>query len=206
MVDVAVAARRSPLQSLASATTWPELFAGNSVSMREIPFVSQVNLRVDPASAAADRVPRAIGVALPLTPNRVANASRWSALWLGPDEWLVVGPDGDAPAIEASLREALGTDWGSVVDVSANRTVIELSGPAARMVLAKGCPLDLHPRQFGTGSCAQSLLAKALVMLWRRDDEPTYWIFVRASFAVYVAEWLLDALVEFRSRAQEHRN
>jgi sarcosine oxidase subunit gamma len=198
---VELAGRRTPLQSLTGVTKWPELFSGDGVYVREVTFVSQVNLRVDPTSSAADRIARAVGVALPSTPNRVASGSCWSALWLGPDEWLVVGPDGDAPAIEACLREALGTDWGSIVDVSANRTVIEVGGPAAPMVLAKGCPLDLHPRQFGTGSCAQSLLAKALVTLWQRDNQPAYWIFVRASFAVYVAEWLLDALLEFRSHA-----
>jgi sarcosine oxidase subunit gamma len=33
-----------------------------------------------------------------------------------------------------------------VVDLSANRTTFELTGPQGRAVLEKGCSLDLHPR------------------------------------------------------------
>jgi sarcosine oxidase subunit gamma len=67
------------------------------------------------------------------------------------------------------------------------------------MVLAKGFPLDLHPRRFASGTYAQSLLAKAQIILWQRDARPTYWLFVRRSFAAYVADWLLDASFEFMS-------
>jgi sarcosine oxidase subunit gamma len=189
--------RRSPLRGFTAGHGWPELFVGQSVSLREVPFVSQVNLRLDPDSEVAARAGEALGLALPVVPNTTTTAGPWTALWLGPDEWLIVGPDTDAASVEASLRQALGADWGSVVDVSANRTVLELRGPSARAALAKGCPLDLHPRQFASGACAQSLLAKAQVILWQRDDRPTYWIFPRASFAIYVAEWLLTALQEF---------
>jgi sarcosine oxidase subunit gamma len=183
--------RRSPLQALASASDWPQLFSSRTVSLREVPFISQVNVRLQPQSDLAALAAEALGLALPALPNTTATGGLRTALWLGPDEWLVVGPDGDAPIVEASLRQALHAEWRSVVDVSANRAVLELRGPWARLALARGCPLDLHPRQFGSASCAQSLLAKAQVILWQRDDQPTYWIFARASFAVYVAEWLL---------------
>ena len=191
--------RRSPLQGFAAGHGWPELFVSRSVSLREVPFVSQVNVRLDPDSDVAVRAADALGFVLPVLPNTTATCGFRTALWLGPDEWLVVGPEGDAASVEASLRDALGADWGSVVDVSANRTVLELQGPSARLALARGCPLDLHPRHFGSGACAQSLLAKAQVILWQRDDQPTYWIFVRASFATYEAEWLLTALQEFET-------
>jgi sarcosine oxidase subunit gamma len=81
-----------------------------------------------------------------------------------------------------------------VVDVSANRTTMALTGPAARDVLEGGCSIDLHPRAFGTGSCAQTLLARAGVILLATSAEPEYWILVRPSFAAYVATWLLDAI------------
>jgi sarcosine oxidase, subunit gamma len=191
--------RRSPLQGLAAGRGWPELFLSPGVSLREVPFVSQVNLRPDPDSDLAARAADALRLTVPVVPNTTATSGLRTALWLGPDEWLIVGPDGDAPGVATALRDALGADWGSVVDVSANRTVLELRGPWARSALTKGCPLDLHPRQFASGACAQSLLAKAQVILWQRDDQPTYWIFVRASFAVYVAEWLLTALQEFEA-------
>jgi sarcosine oxidase subunit gamma len=192
--------QRSPLQTLAWASDWPTLAVSTSYTLREVPFQSQINLRYraqdgDGASTdPVDRVRTALGLAPPLEPNTTATAGQTTVLWLGPDEWLVVSPPGDAARVETSLRQALASHWGSVVDVSAHRTVIELSGQDARSILARGCPLDLHPRVFHPGSCAQSLLAKAPVLLWQQDSIPTYWIFVRASFAEYVAAWFRHTL------------
>jgi sarcosine oxidase subunit gamma len=52
-----------------------------------------------------------------------------------------------------------------VVDVGANRTTLLVSGPAARAVLERGCTLDLHPRSFTAGHCAQTTFARALMTL-----------------------------------------
>jgi sarcosine oxidase subunit gamma len=60
-------------------------------------------------------------------------------------------------------------------------------------VLAAGCALDLHPRAFGPGRCAQTLLARAAVILEQTSGEPAYRIYVRPSFAGYLADWLRDA-------------
>jgi sarcosine oxidase subunit gamma len=131
-----------------------------------------------------------LGVPVP-APNRVTTAGERAILWLGPDEYLVVAPDGD------DVAEVTGE---SVVDVSANRTTIELSGPYARDVLEKGMSIDLHPRAFGPGRCAQTLLARAQVVLRQLDSldrtEPTYHVLVRGSFAPYLADWLVDAAKE----------
>jgi sarcosine oxidase subunit gamma len=154
-------------------------------------YVTQVNVRASEAVAA--RVGQALGMALPMEPNTVNTRDGRSALWLGPDEWLIVDAPGRVAEIETLVREVLAPDWGSVVDVSANRVVFELSGPSARDVLAQGCPLDLHPRQFGAGRCAQTLLARTAVILWQIDAAPTYRILVRASFAAHLARWLADA-------------
>jgi sarcosine oxidase subunit gamma len=86
---------------------------------------------------------------------------------------------------------------GALVDVSGQRTILEISGPKAREVLAKGCRLDLHPRVFGAGQCAQTTYAKAPVVLVPRAGDG-YWLLVRASFAEYLAEFLIDAVAEYR--------
>jgi sarcosine oxidase subunit gamma len=180
--------RRSPVGHVAFGSL-------AAVRLREVPYLGQVNVRA--GSVAVGRVSTALGAPLPVEPNTVGTAGGRAILWLGPDEWLVLGPDGDAPAIEARLRAALGDTHASVVDVSANRTTLELAGPRARDVLEKGCPLDLHPRAFAPGRCAQTVLARANVVLHQVDDAPTYRILVRPLFAEYLAEWLLDAIQEF---------
>jgi sarcosine oxidase subunit gamma len=169
-----MAERHSALEGLAAVRP-------NAVALRELPFAAQVNVRTSD--------PEALG--LPHEPNTTAPLHGRRALWLGPDEWLAVGPDGDERAIEQALLAAGGDV--SVVDLSANRTILELTGPRARDVLMQGCSLDLHPRAFGPGRCAQTMLARAQVIL-EATGEDAYAIFVRRSFATYLAGWLLDAI------------
>jgi sarcosine oxidase, subunit gamma len=85
-----------------------------------------------------------------------------------------------------------------VVDLSANRTTLELSGPSARAVLEKGCALDLHPREFVVGSAYVTLIGSVPVFLWKVEEE-TYRILPRSSFADFLGRWLLDAMAEFKA-------
>ncbi|MEY9871429.1 sarcosine oxidase subunit gamma [Streptacidiphilus sp. MAP12-33] len=186
--------RRSPLGHLAEQFAERSVPGPGGVRLGEVPYLAQLNLRLDPAGAAAARAGKVLGTPLPMIPGQVAVTGALRVLWLGPDEWLVVGPDGAATSVERSLRQALGADPGSVVDVSANRTTLELSGPSARTLLEQGCSLDLHPRALGPGQCAQTTVSKVQVVLDQLDAAPSYRLLVRGSFAQYLADWLLDAM------------
>jgi sarcosine oxidase subunit gamma len=164
--------------------------------LQEAPFLAQIDLRLAPSDRVAfDAVASVVG-SPPLDPNTFTGGPDGSVLWLGPDEWLVVGPSGGEGALESQLRLALGEEAErvAIVDVSANRTTLELRGANARAALESGCSIDLHPRAFGPGRCAQTLLGRAGVIIQQLTDEPLYRIFVRPSFAIYVATWLKDAL------------
>ena len=152
--------------------------------------LSIVNLRGNPDDAAfRDGVSLALGLALPTQAcTSVANDSH-RLVWVGPDDWFVIGSKGEAATIQARLRQALAGQHFAVTDVSSGYTVLHLSGTPVRDVLAQGCPLDLHPRQFGTGSSAGSLFFKASVWLWQTDEAPVYEVLVRNSFRGYV--WLM---------------
>jgi len=118
----------------------------------------------------------------PVEPNTTAELDGRTVVWLGPDEWLVLGGrEKDYPAAAAA------------VDVSAARVCLELAGPGAADVLAGGCSLDLDASAFAPGGCAQTLLARAQVVLLRPQLE-RWWILVRPSFAPYLRAWLEDAL------------
>ena len=95
--------------------------------------------------------------------------------------------------LATALRRAVADGFAAVVELGSGQTVIEVAGPRAREVIAKGCPLDLHPRAFGPGSCAQSRLARAMVAIAQVDGAPTFELIVRRSFADYVWRWLTDA-------------
>jgi sarcosine oxidase subunit gamma len=111
----------------------------------------------------------------------------------------VVGPPSSRAETLEALERAVGPDDGAVVDLSASRVLVELTGPKARDVLASCCALDLHPRVFGPGRCAQTLVAKAQVLLSQLDEAPTYRLFVRPSLASYVVSWLVDGIEGVRA-------
>jgi sarcosine oxidase subunit gamma len=199
MADTTPTRARSPLAGFAE-----RLDAANDAPARirlaEAPFLTQLTVRVAPGSAAAAAVAGVLGAPLPTAPNTTVVGDNVEVLWMGPDEWLVVAPAG-AEGLVPALEDAVGAGHATVVDVSDQRTAIDVAGADARDLLLKGCALDLHPRAFGVGRCAQTLLARANVVLVSRDDEPAYRVFVRASFAEYLAEWLLDAAAEYRGVA-----
>jgi len=187
--------RRSPLAHLAGRFEAERVAGTRGVELREVPFLTMVDVRVEPGSAAAVRLAERLGTALPATCGQVTSSGEHDVLWLGPDEWLVVS-QAEPDALVAGLRDALANDHGSVVDVSANRTTLELSGPAARETLEKGCPVDLHPRSLGPGSAVATTLGPVPVLLWQTGGT-TYRVLPRSSFADYVARWLLDAVTEY---------
>jgi sarcosine oxidase subunit gamma len=183
--------RRSPLTHL---TDRMARASGPGVALSERAFAGMVSVRVDPSSPAAARLAGVLGAQLPAECGAVTSDGVHHTIWLGPDEWLVV-TDVDAVAVADQLEAAVGEEPGLVLDVSANRTVLELTGPQARLVLEKGCPVDLHPRAFGPGRAVATTLARVPVLLWQ-TGEASYRMLPRSSFADYVASWLLDAMVE----------
>jgi sarcosine oxidase, subunit gamma len=172
---------------------WSDAFAGlpDAVGVTVEPYVAMLDVRLgQPASWP--------GVDLPTVPNTWAPTGAGRAVWLGPDEWLLTSTTEVPQEWEARVRAAVVPLGGSATDVSAQRIALRLTGARVRDVLARGCAIDLHPRVFGRGSSAQSTLGLAgVVLLALGDAGDDHLVLVRSSFAGYLAEWLLDATVEF---------
>ena len=190
--------RRSALAHKSLAARASESHSDAGVKLAEIAFRSMINLRGNPGDGAfASAAQKVLGLSLPTAPNTVSTGAGLTAFWLGPDEWLIVGSPGREGALAKDLREALAGQHFSVVDVTEARTVIAVSGRHALDALQKGTPLDLHPRVFRTGLCAQTGLSKANVILYRSSDEPRFEIYVTISFADYLWNWLERACDEY---------
>lgn len=138
-----------------------------------------------------------LGFEIPDKPNSTVVGELASALWLGPDEWLIITSPHDQFKIEESLRRNLVSSGASIVDLTESRAVIKISGNKVRDVLAKGCPLDLHPRMFMPGVCKQSVIAKASIILHNIEVDEAFEIYVGSSYAKYLWSWLHDATREF---------
>jgi sarcosine oxidase, subunit gamma len=191
-----------PQTALRPTALEPARLRPRGVRLAERQGLGKIDLRGDPHDRGfMTAVGRVLDLLLPTEPCTSAAKAQIAALWLGPDEWLVTCPAGEVPLLQSSLREALADVHAAITDVTDGRVAFRVAGPSARDVLAKGCPLDLHPRAFAPGSCAQSLLAKAsvLIHLLEDDDErgPSFDVYVSRSFAHYLWMWLEDAGREY---------
>jgi sarcosine oxidase subunit gamma len=142
----------------------------------------------EPVRSAAER---ALALSVPATACRAGSAGERAALWLGPDEWLLLAPPDDT-ALGASLSQALAGLPHSLVDVSHRQIGLAVRGAHAATLLASGCPLDLGARAFPAGMCTRTMLGKSEVVLWRTAPEE-FRVEVWRSFASYVARFLADA-------------
>jgi sarcosine oxidase subunit gamma len=167
---------------------------GRACSLGEVAFVEMFNLRGDPADVRfAQAVLQHTGLHLPVRANTASIDPQRQLLWLGPDEWLLKLRDRQGDAVCAALRAALAGVHSAVVDVGHGSTTLSLTGPAAADLLARGCPLDLHPRVFGAGALAQTHVSKASVTLLCLAPASHFELTVRRSFADYLVRWLCAA-------------
>ncbi len=188
--------RHEPLAALtlAPGTKTPDQTAG--VTLRALPYQPSVILRGDGDDAAFVAAFRAgLGFDLPLAPNHVTSHGDFTALWLGPSEWLVVGEGGGV-----RLAGCLAGRQHAIVPNGDGQQIIALAGPRARGVLAKLCPLDLDSPDLAPdlapGRCARSLLARC-TMLLHPQTGGAYHIHIPRSLADYIWRSLADAGQEF---------
>ncbi|MDE2925747.1 MAG: sarcosine oxidase subunit gamma [Acidobacteriota bacterium] len=185
--------QESPLAGFLSDTAAGDT-GSPGVILTERPFLGYVNLRGDAGDA---RFPAAVegvlGVSIPVASNTIAEGEDITVCWMGPDEWLVILPPGAQTQCVTDLSQALGQLHASAVDTTGGYTLVNVAGGRRRELLAKGCTLDLHPRSFSPGQCAQTNLGKAGVLLIPRgdaSDAESFDVIVRRSFADYLGVWL----------------
>jgi sarcosine oxidase subunit gamma len=143
--------------------------------------------RQEVATAAA----AGFGISLPSTPCRGNSDGVKHALWLGPDEWLLIAPDSEPVAFVRAISESINGQPHSLVDVSHRTSAVVLSGPRVSDALNHGCPLDLGLPSFPVGMCTRTLLARAEVILWRLNPE-SFRLEVARSYIPYMVAFLTE--------------
>lgn len=193
--------RRSPVAHRGEAMRSADVDGPRGVRLREVPFAVQLGIRALPGTPSGQAVERVWGVALPGGPMEgitvTGDPEGRHVLWISPDEFLAVDVSQEAGVTDLTgFEEALEGLPGQIVDLSGNRTILGLTGPAAQEVLEKGCHVDLHPRAFPAGSAASTLLGPVPVIV-HRVRRQSFRVLPRASFADYMVSWFLDAMEEF---------
>lgn len=175
---------------------------GASVTLGEMPFVDMLNIRGNAADRQfVEAVQRVTGLALPLQANTATLGAAGQLIWLGPDEWVLKLPAagshyqsaGPLEAMESALRSALAGQHVSLVPVGHGFTTLTVQGAGAAALLARGCPLDFHPRAFAASAVAQSHVAKAAATILCLAPGNHFELTVRRSFADYLFRWLCEA-------------
>ncbi len=160
-------------------------------------FILHADARVRAAAAPV------WGVAFAEEPCRALEQDSRATLWLGPDEYLLLGADDEAQAKAAdALEQALGDLPHALVNISHRQFALEVSGPHAATILSGGCPLDLDLSEFPVGMCTRTVLAKADIVLWRTRED-AFHLEVWRSFSGYVTGLLNEIAVEFYSAPTE---
>jgi sarcosine oxidase, subunit gamma len=178
--------------------------AAGQIEINALPACGRVLLRgAEAARATASAVlTEAFGIDLPLIACRSARQGDYAALWLGPEEWLVLAPVAELGKAGAILRRALhGTADALVphalvphalIDVSDRQIAFTVSGPLAADVLNTGCPLDLGSDAFPVGMCTRTLMAKVEVIVWRLSPD-SFRVECQRSFSAYLITTLVEA-------------
>ena len=171
---------------------------GTAPEIKEVPFLGYLNLRGRSNSTAfLAAVLKVLGSEPPLEANTMVESGDFRIYWLGPDEWLVITPTDQQGKVQADFKKALEGVFSSVVDNSSGLTMLEITGDNAANLLATDCPLDLHPRDFRAGQCAQTRLAKAGMTIAPLRKGAGFEVIIRRSFADYLLLWMQDAAIAF---------
>ncbi|QRI62060.1 sarcosine oxidase subunit gamma [Shinella sp. PSBB067] len=167
---------------------------GGSAGARVTPAAPATRLSLRAGADALGALSSVFGLTLPTRPKTSASANGRHALWLGPDEWLLIdetGADLVAAAVSAGVLH-------SATDVSHRNAAVLVSGPDAAGAIASACPLDLGNAVFPVGAAARTVLGKIEIVLLRSGEED-YRVECWRSFAPYafgiLAEGAEDAVL-----------
>lgn len=168
--------------------------SGGTVTVRELALRTITTLRLrKPSRNDLAAIGGLIGAVLPTVPNRaVGEAPR--VIWIGPDEWLIIGDNASSAAIEMAARDAAVALCVSVGD---GRCSFEVTGADAAELLAKGTSLDLHPDVFTGDMSAMTLFAQVNAMIDRPPGLAGFRLIFDISLRGYVQTWFREAVVEF---------
>lgn len=186
-------AYRSPLAGLVEPLAIPALQTADA-RLLEKPQQGIIELQGDMDAQFISAAKSVLNLDLPTTPCTSAQGQIWRALWSRPQGWLLVGPMAQTAPTVAALEAACAGMHATAVDVSHRAVTWELSGAAARTILAKGCPLDLHPVSFKAGQCTRTVLAGQSIFLDAVNDAPTFDMMLDQSLARPMWGWFKTAM------------
>lgn len=165
------------------------------VQVEALPPQGMLTLRGDLAEETLRTAVRdCVGVEVPLVRRADFSGSR-GALWMSPDELMLVVPQAEAANGAARMAEALAGIHALAVDVSDARATFMLSGAGLREVIAKLAPVDMSVDGFGPGDFRRTRFGQLAAAFWMVSETEIRIVCFR-SVAHYMYEMLCHAADE----------
>jgi sarcosine oxidase, subunit gamma len=164
-----------------------------SISLREIAGRGMIDLRGLSTDKKFTKAAKdVLGLDLPKAPRTTNSWGDMKALWLSPDQWLVLCPGDKTQKLLAELNTSLKGIHSLAVDVSDMRAIIRLEGEHARTTVMKGTSIDLTHGDYPPGTVRRMKFAEVGALLHIIEDDVIE-VYVFRSYADYTWEFLLKA-------------
>ena len=143
-------------------------------------------------------VGKSLNILLPTEANTSTQSDKLTALWLSPDEWMVVSneitkKDTNKYELEESLYSSISkTNLGAVVDVTDQFVMLELEGSKIYELFSSGSPFNFNEFKEKKGSATQTLLNNIDVIIHNKSENLVN-LFVRRSFSEHLFSWINDS-------------
>ena len=169
----------------------------NDISVKEISPIMKLNLRGKKREFFT-AVGKHLDMILPTEANTSSSSSKLTAIWLSPDEWMVVSNElieknTNSYDLEKSLYNSISkTNLGAVIDVTDQFVMLELKGSKIYELFSSGSPYNFNDFREKKGSTTQTLLNNIDVIIQNKSENLVN-LFVRRSFSEHLFSWINDS-------------
>ena len=169
----------------------------NDISVKEISPIMKLNLRGKKREFFT-AVGKHLDMILPTEANTSSSSSKLTAIWLSPDEWMVISNElieknTNSYDLEESLYNSISkTNLGAVIDVTDQFVMLELKGSKIYELFSSGSPYNFNDFREKKGSTTQTLLNNIDVIIQNKSENLVN-LFVRRSFSEHLFSWINDS-------------
>ena len=167
------------------------------ISVKEISPVMKINLRGKKRDFLKN-IGKNLNMILPIEANTSTTSDKLTAIWLSPDEWMIVSNElASKETNKYELNEILFSsvskkNLGAVIDITDQFVQLELKGKNIYEIFSAGSPFDFKEFKKKKGSTTQTVLNHIDVILHNKDENIVN-LFVRRSFAEHLYSWIEDS-------------
>ena len=167
------------------------------VSIKEISPIIKINVRGKKREFLTN-IGKNLNMILPTEANTSSTSDKLTAIWLSPDEWMIVSNElANKDINKYDLYEVLfnsisKTNLGAVIDVTDQFVQLELKGNNIFEIFSAGSPFNFNEFKEKKGSTTQTVLNHIDVILHHKDENIVN-LFVRRSFAKHLYSWIEDS-------------